>query len=166
MPHYRYDSTTGTLYDDVGQVVSAAQPKQPKQAPLIVPEPADIIPSTPHLPALAYAPRQVVNLQSSHSDRARGFLMATAPLAGVLALGVLALAVALWHVPLLSGAAVLIILAGMAVTWLIAWLWYTAASPDGATLVSVLLQYRLLRHEQKARLERLAQMNHFGENYK
>jgi hypothetical protein len=44
------------------------------------------------------------------------------------------------------------------VVWLAAWFWYNAASPDGIGLIGVLLHYRLLRHEQRARLERIDAM--------
>ena len=39
--------------------------------------------------------------------------------------------------------------------WLAAWVWHMSASPDGIGLWQVLLHYRLLRHEQRARLERI-----------
>ena len=35
-------------------------------------------------------------------------------------------------------------------------IWHTLASPDGATVLSILLSYRYVRHEQRARLDRMA----------
>jgi hypothetical protein len=64
-------------------------------------------------------------------------------------------AVTLAGVPLVSGAALLILFGVFGAVWLVAWIWHMSASPDGVTLWQVLLHYRLLRHEQRARLERM-----------
>ena len=112
-------------------------------------------PETMHLPA-PVATQQTVH--TSAVDRAKGFNISTAGLAGLVALGGTLITVAGWGVPLLSVATLATFFALAGVVWLAAWFWYNAASPDGIGLIGVLLHYRLLRHEQRARLERIDAM--------
>ena len=112
-------------------------------------------PETMHLPA-PVATQQTV--RTSAVDRAKGFNISTAGLAGLVALGGTLITVAGWGVPLLSVATLATFFALAGVVWLAAWFWYNAASPDGVGLIGVLLHYRLLRHEQRARLERIDAM--------
>jgi len=100
--------------------------------------------------------RQIVKTDAR--DRAIGFNISTAGLAGLVALGGTLITVAGWGVPILSVATLATFFALAAVVWLAAWFWYNAASPDGIGLIGVLLHYRLLRHEQRARLERIDAM--------
>lgn len=102
------------------------------------------------------ATQQIVKTDAR--DRAVGFNISTAGLAGLVALGGTLITVAGWGVPLLSVATLATFFALAAVVWLAAWFWYNAASPDGIGLIGVLLHYRLLRHEQRARLERIDAM--------
>lgn len=94
-------------------------------------------------------------LATSHVDRAKGFSIVSLPLAGGVGLGGLLLAVGLFQVPIFSMGALLILFLAFLATWLVAWLWYQSASPDGVALWTVLLHYKLLRHEQRARLQRM-----------
>jgi len=58
----------------------------------------------------------------------------------------------------------LLILFGVfAGVWLSAYLWHELASPDGATLLSIFLSYRYVRHEQRARLDRLAAWEEYND---
>ena len=100
--------------------------------------------------------RQIVKTDAR--DRAIGFNISTAGLAGLVALGGLLMTVAGWGVPLLSVPALAIFFGIAGAVWAAAWFWYNAASPDGIGLIGVLLHYRLLRHEQRARLERIDAM--------
>lgn len=110
-------------------------------------------PDQMHLPVET---RQVVKTDAR--DRAIGFNISTAGLAGLVALGGTLITVAGWGVPILSVATLATFFALAAVVWLLAWFWYNAASPDGIGLIGVLLHYRLLRHEQRARLDRIDAM--------
>ena len=102
------------------------------------------------------APVQTVQrLATSHVDRAKGFSIVSLPLAAGVGLGGLLLAIGVFSVPVFSMAALLILFLGFLGTWLTAWLWYQSASPDGVALWTVLLHYRLLSREQKARLKRM-----------
>ena len=100
--------------------------------------------------------RQIVKTDAR--DRAIGFNISTAGLAAIVALGGTLITVAGWGVPILSVATLATFFALAAVVWAGAWFWYNAASPDGVGLIGVLLHYRLLRHEQRARLERIDAM--------
>ena len=100
--------------------------------------------------------RQIVKTDAR--DRAIGFNISTAGLAAIVALGGTLITVAGWGVPILSVATLATFFALAAVVWAGAWFWYNAASPDGIGLIGVLLHYRLLRHEQRARLERIDAM--------
>lgn len=97
----------------------------------------------------------VQRLATSHVDRAKGFSIVSLPMAAGVGLGGLLLAVGLFQVPLFSMAALLTLFLAFLATWLAAFLWYQSASPDGIGLWTVLLHYRLLSREQKARLQRM-----------
>ena len=51
--------------------------------------------------------------------------------------------------------ALFVLFLGILSAWLVAYLWHVWASPDGVVLWQVLLHYRLLAREQKARLRRM-----------
>jgi hypothetical protein len=97
-------------------------------------------------------------LRTSAVDRAKGFNISTAGLAAMVGVGGVLLAVVGWQMPLFSLAALTTFFTLAMGVWLIAWAWYNLASPDGVGVLSVLLQYRLLRHEQRARLDRIDAM--------
>ena len=121
-------------------------------------QPRPIVRRYDPLPLELDAPMPVQTVQrlaTSHVDRAKGFSIVSLPLAAGVGLGGLLLAVGLFEVPLFSMAAVLTLFLAFLVTWLAAWLWYQSASPDGIGLWTVLLHYRLLSREQKARLRRM-----------
>lgn len=117
----------------------------------------DVLPPMEAGRGAARLPVQTVqNVTTSHQDRARGFNLATIPLAAVVGLVALLAALGLFGVPWLSWSALLILFGVFAGVWLVAYTWHTLASPDGATVLSILLSYRYVRHEQRARLDRLA----------
>lgn len=91
-------------------------------------------------------------------DRAKAFNISTMGLSAITGIGGLLIAVVGWGVPLLSVSALAVLFLAAGAVWGLAWLWYAAASPDGIGLIKVLLQYRLLRHEQRARLDRIDRM--------
>ena len=91
---------------------------------------------------------------SSHRDRALGFTLATAPLAGVASLVAALVAILGFQVPIVSLAALLVALGGFAVVWLIAYAHHVWVSPDGALLAHVLLAWAYLKREQKERHSR------------
>lgn len=116
----------------------------------MAPAPHDV-----NLPSPIVAQQSIV---SSAKDRAWAFNISTAGLAAIFGFGGLLIAVAGWGVPLVSVAALTVFALVAAGMWLIAWVWFNAASPDGIGLLTVLLHYRLLRHEQRARLDRIDSM--------
>jgi hypothetical protein len=91
---------------------------------------------------------------SSYHDRALGFTLATAPLAGVAALVAALVGILGFQVPIMSLAALLLALGGFALVWLCAYALHVWVSPDGALLAHVLLGWAYLRREQAERIKR------------
>ncbi len=126
-------------------------------------EPAPIQPWRGFQPAtpqevILRAPAEPETVAISETDRAIAFNISTMGLAVMVGLGGLLLAVVGWQVPLLSVTALAIFFGFAALIWAGAWLFHALASPDGIGLIGVLLQYRLLRYEQRARHERIDSM--------
>lgn len=103
---------------------------------------------------LPAAPQTILLPKASYADRARGFGIATAPLAGVVGFVVALVAVVGWQVPVASLATLLLALAGFAVTWLVAYIAHVFVSPDGALFLHTLLAWGYLRREQTERFKR------------
>ncbi len=123
------------------------------------------------VPALRESPPQVVEVETnwrelptapisapmphaSHKDRAVGFSLATAPLAGVAGFIVLLIGISAFGVPLLSVGALLLALGGFALTWLIAYGLYTFVSSDGALFLHTIFAWNYLKREQTERIRR------------
>jgi hypothetical protein len=124
-----------------------------------------------YVPALRDAPAQVVEVEtnwrelptapisapmpySGHVDRAKGFSIATGPLAGVVGIVAAIVGVIGWQVPIASLGALLLALAGFAVTWLIAYGLHTFVSADGALFLHTVFAWNFLRREQSERFKR------------
>lgn len=107
---------------------------------------------------LAQPSTTIQQLRTSHVDRAKGFNISTAGLAGIVGLGGVLMAAVGWSIPLWSLTALALFFSLAMVVWAGAWAWWNLASPDGVSVLSVLLHYRLLRHEQRARLDRIDSM--------
>lgn len=119
----------------------------------------------PPMDSGARPPVQTVQtVTTSHEDRAKGFTLTTVPLAAVVGVVAALAAVGLAGVPWLSWSALLVLFGVFAAVWAGAYFWHTLASPDGATLLSILLSYRYVRHEQRARLDRLAQWEDYEDD--
>lgn len=110
----------------------------------------EVLPHTDLPPAPISAPMP----NSSHTDRAHGFMLATSPLAAATGLVVLLIAILAFGVPVLSVAALLVALGGFTAAWLIAYTLHVWVSPDGALLAHVLLGWAYLRREQAERIKR------------
>ena len=123
-----------------------------RQPPALV---GEVLP--PMMPDARPPVQTVQTVTTSHEDRARGFTITSIPLA--LAVGFVAFlaAIGLAGVPWMSWSALLVLFGVFAAVWAGAYFWHTLASPDGATILSILLSYRYVRHEQRARLDRLAE---------
>lgn len=138
------------IEDDAGRA-QYLPVKAARRLPALV---GDVLP-----PMEAGAHRPVQTLQTvttSHQDRARGFTLTTVPLAAVVGVVAVLAAVGLAGVPWMSWSALLVLFGVFALVWAGAYFWHIFASPDGATLLSIILSYRYVRHEQRARLDRLA----------
>jgi uncharacterized membrane protein len=91
---------------------------------------------------------------SSHTDRSRGFVLVTAPLAAATGFVVLLIGITAMGIPVLSVAALLLALAGFTVAWLTAYALHVWVSPDGALLAHVLLMWRYIYLEGRERRRR------------
>jgi hypothetical protein len=115
------------------------------------PKQVEIVEVERNLPA---PPQTVLLPHACYEDRAKGFGLATAPLAGVAGFVVALVGVIGWSVPVASLAALLLALAGFAGTWLAAYIAHVMISPDGALFLHTFLAWRYLRAEQKERHQR------------
>ncbi len=91
---------------------------------------------------------------SGHVDRAKGFGIATAPLAGVAGIVAALVGILGWQVPLASLVTLLLALAGFALTWLVAYVAHTFISTDGALVIHTVMAWGYLRREQTERIRR------------
>lgn len=116
----------------------------------------------PDLPTEAdYSPLAVpspaqadVQLRTTYTDRANGFVRAVTPLSMVAgALGLVA-GVGLFSVPILSFGALLWFFTWFGLVWLVAWLAHVFVSPDGSTWLHTLMLWRVVQREQRFRHER------------
>ncbi len=108
---------------------------------------------------LPAAPTTVLMPHAGYEDRAKGFTLATAPLAGVAGIVVALVAIIGWQVPIASLATLLLALAGFALVWLIAYVAHTLISPDGTMFAHTILAWGYLRHEQRERHKRYRTVN-------
>jgi hypothetical protein len=103
------------------------------------------LPAAPITPPMPY---------SGHVDRAKGFSIATLPLAGATGVVVLLIGISAFGVPLLSVAALLLALGGFCVVWLLAYLAHVFVSADGALVLHTIMGWRYLKREQSNRFKR------------
>lgn len=106
------------------------------------------------------APPQTVLLPTAnYTDRAKGFGLATAPLAAATGVVVLLSGITAFGVPALSVAALLLALAGFTAAWLAAYIAHTLISPDGTAFFHTILAWKYLRAEQRERHRRYKELS-------
>lgn len=88
---------------------------------------------------------------TSATDRAKGYLMVQAPLAGVVAVLVLAVAKALAGFPILSFAAFLVFWISFALVWLLGWGITLLLSAEGVALFESHKKWQTIQREQAER---------------
>ena len=125
----------------------------PRPAPVVYVEAAPMAPMPP-------TATTAVELRTTYTDRARGFQLATVPVAAAFGVGALVVAVAGYSVPVVSVTALVTFWVAFLAWWLVGWAIHHIASPDGVALLTAILGYRYLRHEQR---ERLSRMKGWGE---
>lgn len=89
----------------------------------------------------------------SELDRAVSFLLTTGGLSCIVGLGGVLIVVGGWGVPLFSVTALSVFFGVATLVWFLSWAAHLFLSDAGIALIVVLLQYRLLRHEQLLRYE-------------
>lgn len=126
-----------------------------------LPEPrprVEIMPPV-ELPPMLPTAQTSVELHTTYTDRARGFQVATLPIAIAFGVGALVVAVVGYSVPVISIGALAVFWLAFLGWWLLGWTVHHIASPDGIALVQALLMYRYIRFEQKDRLRRYGRMD-------
>jgi hypothetical protein len=103
---------------------------------------------------LPSAPQTILMPRAGYVDRAQGFSLATAPLAGVAGLVAALVGVLGWQVPVASLVTLLLALGGFALVWLVAYISHILISPDGALFMHTVFAWGYLRREQAERLKR------------
>lgn len=101
----------------------------------------DVAPSATHY----------VEMKTSAVDRSKGFLIATVPLFGAFALGVLLVAVFFWSVPLFSLPALVVFWLSFVAAWLFAYLWMLLVSAEGIALFEAWSKWNVIKREQSER---------------
>lgn len=99
-------------------------------------------------------PTTVLLPQAGYEDRAKGFSLATAPLATVAGIVAALVGIVGWQVPLASLLTLLLALGGFAFVWLCAYALYVFVSPDGGMFLHTVFLWGHLRREQKERFRR------------
>ena len=135
-------------YDDAEQRRLLPAVREPARAVV-----GEIMPPEP--PALymppAAQPLSRIELRTTYADRSRGYLISMLPLAAVASLVGVIIAVSLFSVPLLSGAALLTFWAIFASVYLVSYLAHLLVSPDGAAFLAIFGVYRMAAREQRHR---------------
>lgn len=124
--------------------VPALREPEPQIVEVEVVRPIDL-PTPPHTVLLPHA---------GYEDRAKGFGIATAPLAGVVGFVVALIGVIGWQVPFASLATLLLALGGFAIVWLVAYLGHIFISPDGSLFLHTVNAWAYLHREQRERFRR------------
>jgi hypothetical protein len=112
------------------------------------------------LPPMPQIAQTSVELRTTYTDRAKGFQLATVPVAMAFGLGSLVVAIVGFAVPVVSLGALAVFWLAFLGWWTIGWAIHHVASPDGVALIQALLQYRYVRHEQKDRIRRYGRVRH------
>lgn len=142
---------------DTGPAVAPRRQTFVPAAPIVVRPKVEILPPLQHELQAAQPVTTVQELTTSHQDRARAFNLVSIPLAATLGFVALLAAVGLAGVPLLSWAALLWLFTVFAFVWAVAWVVYVFVSPDGGTVLQIVLGYKLLAREQRERHARMRQ---------
>jgi len=100
-----------------------------------------------------------VEMKTSAVDRSKGFLIATVPLFGAFALGVLLIAIFSFDVPILSLAAFLVFWLSFVAAWLLAYLWTIIVSAEGISMFEAWSKWGVIKREQKERWNYYKKLN-------
>jgi hypothetical protein len=138
------DSTKHKRYDVAANYVPALKDPAPR---------IEILPPV-ELPPMLPTAQTSVELKTTYTDRAKGFQVATVPIAIAFGVGTLIVAIVGYSVPMFSLGALAVFWIAFLGWWLIGWTIHHVASPDGIALVQALLMYKYVRNEQRERHRR------------
>jgi hypothetical protein len=144
------------------EVEPAQQPARRQNTSLVLPTAkTEIVRIEPYITVEPHqlAPSNVVQtvqkVETSEVDRAKGFNLAVAPLAGIAGLVAAVIAAGMFSVPVWSGLFLVVLFGTFAATWTVAYFWNQITSVGGLGLMTIIFHYRILRYEQKDRLRRM-----------
>ena len=120
-------------------------------APVVRRMPAGELNTVSHTLDVAPSATHYVEMKTSAVDRSKGFLIATVPLSGGFALGVLLVAVFFWSVPLFSLPALVVFWLSFVAAWLFAYLWMLLVSAEGIALFEAWSKWNVIKREQSER---------------
>ena len=152
MAQYRYDKT----YD----VLLRWDEKNKDYIPVTEPSPKPIVPiekqQAPErsIQLLPSATTTHINVETTYRDRAKGFQIATVPVAVAFGVGAVVVGTIGYAVPVFSILSLSIFWLAFLAWWLIGWVTHHLFSPDGVALVHALLGWHYLRREQSERFKR------------
>ena len=135
-------------YDDADQrrlLPAVREPARSIVGEVLPPEQAPI-----YMPPQAQ-PLSRIELRTTYADRSRGYLISMLPLAAVASLVGVIIAVSLFSVPLVSGAALLTFWGIFAAVYLVSYLAHLLVSPDGAAFLAIFGVYLMASREQRHR---------------
>lgn len=135
-------------YDTGASFVPAIRDPAPPRTVYVDPTDLTVLPPAAHLQT---------EIRTSHVDRAKGFQVATVPIAIAAGVGALIIAVVGWSVPAMSLIGLLIFWAAFLAWWVLGWLIHNVMSPDGIALIHTLLGWAYLRRDQRERHKRYRQ---------
>lgn len=137
-------------YDHTANYVPALRDPAPPKPIYVDVDPRDVS-------LLPPAAQVQTEIRTSHVDRAKGFQVATVPIAIAAGVGALIIAVVGWSIPAVSLVGLLIFWAAFLAWWILGWLIHNVMSPDGIALIHTLLGWAYLKREQKERHKRYKQ---------
>ena len=141
------DQVAGGLVRRAGPSFVAAEPRQP-------PARIEVLPPEQQLAPAASLSSEV---SGSYQDRAKGFQIATVPIAAAFGGGSALVALLGFNVPLLSLPMLAVFWIAFLAWWLAGWLIHHVFSADGVALLHTLKGWQYLEREQRARLRRYDQ---------
>jgi hypothetical protein len=148
--------------EEAPQLPAVRKPEKNFVAPLPPPVSSTFAgwqPAQPHELQAQHSVAQVVSMETSHVDRAKGFAIVTLGMSVVVGVFSVVAAIVLFNRPFIAATVLGWFFTSFMLTWLAAYIWYQATSPDGVTLFQLFGGFRLVRHEQKFRHEFLRHAN-------
>ena len=152
MAQYRYDKTYDVLlrWDESQQDYIPTNEPSPQP---IVPVETQRAPNNP-VQILPATTTTQISVRTTYRDRAKGFQIATVPVAIAFGVGAVVVGAVGYAIPVFSLLSLSVFWLAFLAWWLIGWTVHHLFSPDGVALLHALLGWHYLRREQSERFRR------------